>query len=277
MKKIFFIFFFSYLMLTAQRACIEKYRNDTLIEKTNFNQNGKITEKLERIITPSVYHVVKTKYGYTSDGLLASIKVIQDEIEQMSISYMYDDQKRPVRTKYYSKGKFQGKEVAIYEGDVLVKEIRFGPTYTEWEKEYSYDTNGLLIKKTIFFYQDSTHVKNQQHYYKYKNGRLFKDSSLVDDSTQSVTEYDYDTKGRLIRKEIKFDTGNNVVFEYRYKGKENFPFYELEKHGNYIMRENHKKYNKKGEKIKEITIEYRNYKGNMKPIKTTYTFKYYDF
>jgi len=275
MKKKLVLFLLVYFPLVAQYTCMEKYRNDTLIEKTFFDNQGRLVEKMERLIYPSIYRILHTKNVYNSDGVLESTKIFEDGKEIASMYYLYDDQKRLIRTKYYANGKYQGKELDIYENDLLVKEIRFGPRYISWEKDYEYDTMRVLRKKTLRFYQDSVLVSEQHEFYFWNQGKLKKDSCVSTFGFQHLIEYFYDEIGRMVKKKVTYASNDSTLFVFEYKGKRLNPSREIEKSNGYIMHEIRKKYNNKGELIKEKSIEYRNFKENMKPIKVVYSYKYY--
>ncbi|MBR0302953.1 MAG: hypothetical protein IJQ80_03800, partial [Clostridia bacterium] len=101
--------------------------------------------------------------------------------------------------------------------------------------EYEYDDNGYQTHYSSKYYDSEGEVKytyEAEHELTYDGGNLIKDAQTVtywssysdDDSTdvqESVTEYEYDGKGRLTLQTATDSEGNKSVTEYSYDGKGN--------------------------------------------------------
>jgi YD repeat-containing protein len=120
-------------------------------------------------------------------------------------NYYYDDvaktiEKSGIVTATYDKGKL-----------VSYKNQYLGDYPSESEMVYTYDSKGLLEKK---IYKDISYDTQSVYTYQYEKGKLMTEL-YESEYSNTVTKYEYDKKGRVIKATTTDEEGNiTSISEY---------------------------------------------------------------
>lgn len=279
MKKTLIIIFACQLITLNSQVyyCIEQYRNDTLIEQTYFNSHNQPVKRTQQIFTPAGKDVIVHEWGYNDQLLVATEKIIYNQQDVFLLNYLYDEFLRPVRVRWLKNNHYEGKEVFLYQGKVLEKHIRFGPTQIIWEKVYTYDSSLRVVRMDFFMYKDSILSScKEYHYLRDKEGRVIKEICFSSGDTVEVINYGYDNMGRKIKQVISIPgVGQLLEISWKYSKNLSQPIREIHRQNGYIVYVERLNYGRDGRILRKKTIDYRNFSGKMKPIKNVYTYRYY--
>ncbi|MCX7696457.1 MAG: hypothetical protein N2Z72_02045 [Bacteroidales bacterium] len=278
MKKLTIIFNIIHLINAFSQYfyCIEQYRNDTLIEQYYFNSRGQLVKQIQQIFTPNGKDVVVREWEY-KDSLLASEKITTGPSDVLQYVYLYDENNRVVRIKWYGNNRYEGKDVFIYQGNLLERRVHYGPKQIQWEKIFTYDSSQHVTQMDFIIYMDSlSSYQKSYHYLRDTNGNILHEFCLSGNDTLHVVKYSYDKMGRKIEQTTFIPgVGEVLAISWKYQKRLHRPVVEIHRQNNYVVYKEFFSYSKDGRILKKQTIEYRNFSGKMKPVKNKYRYKYY--
>lgn len=205
-----------------------------------YNTEGKIATKLEtRAISGSTY-TIEEKYSYNAKGYLSKMSTFQNGEPRFEKEYTYNNlgqliseveirpgQATPLtavsvlanrneKLFYEPDGSVSGREVERKNsmGLITLKELRGKENQLYHSTERSFSETG---KPTYSKNLDVLGKLTEERYWEYdESGKLLKDSTLVNESLQGKTLYEYNAAGVLTKK-IGKNASNATEYEIIYK------------------------------------------------------------
>ena len=208
----------------------DKDSNDKATVENQQNDDGKEEDKkqdeTEAVLVPEEEYVL-----------------ISESSSKFADNYFYDDQGRIAKVEEYYDGKLKYNVLYSYEegadGTVICNAIHYfangaddrGRLYEQTD-EFIYDSQGLLLKETVYSRGEKRRYEYSTEYAYDDQGRLiqqwgYKNGSDSEAELVDMLEYIYDDQGRLDRKNvyIKSTTEMSYYWDYGYNEKGENDYY----------------------------------------------------
>jgi len=150
------------------------------------------------------------KYQY-SENKKVSGKLFRDNNEIAIIDYKYDENRNLIEEYWDFSGKWNQKFIYVYENTNLQK--------THYTSPYLKMPSNVRIKEEFYTYNNEKNGPSHYHYN--DNGFLETKEFIRSDSVSTITKYEYDEQGKLIKSFRQYSDNRNAYFTYSYDENDN--------------------------------------------------------
>lgn len=167
-------------------------------------KNGKKYEAECRGMNGWFYGIIRYQYN---ENLLINATIIKGGVKVGTIEYSYDQKSNLIKEFWHFKDKWTQTLIYEYE-EVQCKEAH---AYT-YSSPFLKETKEHLVNEEWYSWNDES--KGPSYYY-YKNNKLVKKNYKID-SLETVTTYEYDNDGLLMKSFRNYSDGRKAEFSYHY-------------------------------------------------------------
>ncbi|MCO5267825.1 MAG: hypothetical protein M9897_02895 [Brumimicrobium sp.] len=215
----------------------DKLRNTEYFKYFEFNQKGQLIADYESLQNTKNDTLIQ-KFEYTENGDLKSIKV-RDKYGYYFHIYEYNKDHQVVRYIYkrsYDRCYLSPDKISLDDDDIIAMETYSYEKYDNQIKQITYNQSNLPYKETISYYtsdnqlegklerllRTSQTTRTSYHYNEKKKLDTLIISSKLNDNNNLLYVFSYDDTGKLLKKEIHRNNEYTTQYQIIYKDDSNF-------------------------------------------------------
>ncbi|MBW7868074.1 MAG: hypothetical protein H3C31_07110 [Brumimicrobium sp.] len=215
----------------------DKLRNTEYFKYFEFNQKGQLIADYESLQNTKNDTLIQ-KFEYTENGDLKSIKV-RDKYGYYFHIYEYNKDHQVVRYIYkrsYDRCYLSPDKISLDDDDIIAMETYSYEKYDNQIKQITYNQSNLPYKEAISYYtsdnqlegklerllRTSQTTRTSYHYNEKKKLDTLIISSKLNDNNNLLYVFSYDDTGKLLKKEIHRNNEYTTQYQIIYKDDSNF-------------------------------------------------------